>query len=415
MRDVYVVGVGMTRFGKHLDRSIKNLTCEAVTEALSDAGLSLRDIQAAWFANTSWGILEDQHGVRGHVALGAMDLLAVPIFNVEGACGGGAMALHSAWLGVASGVYECALAVGAEKLYHEDKAKSFRAIATGTDIARADAMFSKWRDHLKGIGIEISDDEKNGSGASRSPMMDMYSYMIRWHMKEFGSTQYQLAAIAAKNHWHSSFNPKAQYQNAMTAEEVLAGRPVVYPLTVPMCAPVGDGSAAAILCSGNFLKRLKSPRPVKVLASIFGSNTDAPFDSVDAGIAVRLSEQAYERAGLGPEDIDVAEVHDATSYGELKMSENLGFCARGEGGHLAESGETKLGGRIPINPSGGLESRGHPLGASGLAQVQELITQLRGEAGQRQVDNATLALAENGGGMIHFEEASMGIHIFEKV
>lgn len=411
--NVYIIGVGMTRFGKYLNRSIKDLAKEAVEEALLDAGLQKKDLEAAWFSNSTWGFFEGQHQVRGQVALGSMGIHEIPVFNVEGACGGGSQALHAAWLSIASGVYNCTLVVGAEKLYNQDKVKSFQALGTGTDVENEQTMLAAWRERLKKLGISTEDLEDGD--INRSRMMDIYAYMIRWHMKKYGSTQRQLAVIAAKNHLHGSLNPKAQYQQAMSIEEVLAGRPVVYPLTVPMCAPLGDGSAAAILCSGDFLKRMKSPRPVKVLASVYGSNTPRTFDEEDKGIEVRLSRKAYDMAGVGPEDINILEVHDATCFGELKMTEQLGFCQRGEGGFLAESGATTLGGRLPVNVSGGLISRGHPLGATGVAQIYELVTQLRGEAGKRQVEGAKLGMAENGGGLIYFEEASMGIHILEKV
>ncbi|GAB6173716.1 thiolase family protein [Paradesulfitobacterium aromaticivorans] len=411
--DVFIIGVGMTRFGKYLDRSVKDLTRESVEEALVDAGLQKEDLQAAWFANSTWGFFEGQHQVRAQVALGAMGIHGIPVFNVESACGGGSQALHSAWLGVASGAYDCALAVGTEKLYNQDKVKSFQAIGLGTDMENVPTMLAAWRERLNKLGIQIEDLE--GSGINRSPMMDIYAYMVSWHMRKYGTTQRQLAAISAKNHWHGSLNPKAQYQEAMSIEEVLEGRPVAYPLTVPMCAPLGDGSAAAILCSADFLKRLKSPRPVKVLASVCGSNTPRTFDEEDKGIEVRLSQKAYKIAGVGPEDIDLLEIHDAAAFAEIKMTEQLGFCKPGEGGPLAESGATTLGGRIPVNVSGGLISRGHPLGATGVAQIHELVVQLRGEAGKRQVQGAKLGMAENGGGQIYFEEASMGIHILEKV
>lgn len=411
--DVYIIGVGMTRFGKYFDRSIKDLTRESVEEALIDAGLQKEDLQAAWFSNSTWGFFEGQHQVRGQVALAAMGIHGIPVFNVESACGGGSQGLHSAWLGVASGAYDCTLAVGAEKLYNRDKVKSFQAIGTGTDVEQIPTMFAAWKKRLKELGIPAEDQE--GSGINRSGMMDIYAYMVRWHMKKYGTTQHQLAVISAKNHWHGSLNPKAQYQEAMSIEEVLAGRPVAYPLTAPMCAPLGDGSAAAILCSANFLKRLKSSRLVKVLASVTGSSTPRTFDEEDKGIEVRMAKKAYDMAGVGPEDINLLEIHDAAAFGELKMTEQLRFCKPGEGGPLAESGATTLGGRIPVNVSGGLVSRGHPLGATGVAQIYELVTQLRGEAGKRQVEGARLGMAENGGGQIYFEEASMGIHILEKV
>ncbi|MBI5602280.1 MAG: thiolase family protein [Deltaproteobacteria bacterium] len=416
MRDVYIVGVGMTRFFKWLERGIKDLTQESVTEALNDAGLQKNQIEAAWFANSTWGYFEGQDQVRGQVALASLGIHEIPVSNSEGACGGGSQALHGAWLAVASGAYECAMAVGAEKLYNEDKTKSFRAIASGTDVENTKLMTDSWIKRLHDLGIATSaEDVVDQDNMTRSPMMDIYAYMIRWHMKEYGTTQHQLALITSKNHRHGSMNPKAQYQKEMTVEEVLAGKPIVYPLTAPMCAPLGDGSAAAILCSGDFLKRMKSPRPVKVLASVYGTSTPRCFDEPEKGIEVRLSAKAYHLAGVGPEDVSLLEIHDAASYGELKMTEQLGFCKRGEGGPLAESGGTTLGGKIPVNVSGGLIARGHPLAATGIAQIYELTTQLRGEAGKRQVEGARIGMSENGGGQIYFEEASMGIHILEKV
>jgi acetyl-CoA acyltransferase len=416
MRDVYIAGVGMTRFFKWLDRGIKDLTKESVTEALNDAGLQKEQIEAAWFANSTWGYFEGQDQVRGQVVFGSLGMHEIPVLNVEGACGGGSQALHGAWLSVASGAYDCAMAVGSEKLYNENKAKSFGAIARGTDVGNTKAMIAAWVKRLQEVGIEISpEDIVDQDDLTRSPMMDIYAYMIRWHMKEYGTTQHQLALITSKDHWHGSLNPKAQYQKEMTVEEVLAGKPILYPLTAPMCAPLGDGSAAAIMCSGDFLKRMKSPRPVKVLASAYGTNTPRCFDEPDKAIEVRLSTKAYNLAGVGPEDVSLLEVHDAASYGELKMTEQLGFCKQGEGGVFAESGATSLGGKIPVNVSGGLISRGHPLAATGIAQIYELTTQLRGEAGKRQVEGARIGMSENGGGQIYFEEASMGIHILEKV
>ncbi|MCL5123847.1 MAG: thiolase family protein, partial [Deltaproteobacteria bacterium] len=279
-------------------------------------------------------------------------------------------------------------------------------------------QMAAWRNLVRGITLDIPvEDDSAGAGASRSAFMDIYSGMARRHMATHGTTQRQLASIASKNHFHSTMNPFAQYQRDISIDEVLAGRIVTWPLTVPMCAPVGDGSAAAILCSADFMKRLVSPRPVKILASVLGSGTSRMVSEEHMDIAVRLSGQAYEISGVGPLDIDVAEVHDATAFGELHQTESqiLGFCQPGEGGPFGESGATRIGGRIPINTSGGLESRGHPVGASGLGQIYELVTQLRHEAGRRQVGDCRLALAENGGGNLGFEEAAMGIHILERV
>ncbi len=417
MEDVYVIGIGMTRFGKYLNLGIKDLTAQSLKLCLADAGISTSDIQAASFSNSIWGYYDGQHCIRGQVVLQPLGIEGIPITNVENACAGGATAFHNAWYGVAGGLYDCTLAIGAEKLYSEDRIKTFGAFMTGLDVENADAHFNAWRDSYKDLKIDIPEGELNpdGAGENRSAFMDVYAGMIRVHMATYGSTQQQLALIASKNHFHSTMNPNAQFQKKMSIEDILAGRSVIWPLTVPRCAPVGDGSAATILCSGSFLKRLTGSRPVKVLASVLGSGTRRGISDDRNDISCITSKKAYEVAGVGPEDINLAEVHDATSYGELHQSEALGFCPFGEGGVFAESGATTLGGKLPINPSGGLESRGHPIGASGLSQVHEIVTQLRHEAGPRQVENCRLGLTENGGGNLGFEEAAIGIHILEKV
>jgi acetyl-CoA acetyltransferase len=229
-------------------------------------------------------------------------------------------------------------------------------------------------------------------------------------MKQYGSTQRQLAVIAAKNHNNSTLNPLAQYTFPQTVEQVMADRVVSFPLTRAMCAPIGDGAAAAIIVSEAFLKKHPTDRAVKIRASVleggrrFGGND----------VAERAAKRAWAASGLGPEDVNVMEVHDATAFGEVAAMEGLGFCKRGEGGLIAERGDTALTGRIPVNPSGGLISRGHPVGASGLAQIYELVTQLRGEAGQRQVAKHHIAMTENGGGTVGTGEAAMTIHIMER-
>jgi len=407
----------MTRFGKHLERSEKSLVAEAFEKTMNDApGLKISDIGSAWFSNSAWGYFTLQFTIRGQVALRPLGIGGIPITNVENACAGASTALHCAFRDVASGMQECSLAIGMEKLYNEDKAKTFMAYNAGVDVSNMEGHFNALRGIMHGVKLDIPvDDGGAGAGKTRSAFMDVYANLLRWHMATFGTTQRQLAVIASKNHFHSSMNPNAQFQNTMTVDEVLQGKPVLWPLTVPMCAPVGDGAAAAIVCSKKFLKKLKSTRPVKILASVLGSGTDRRHDQLDLDIGVKLSRQAYEIAGVGPEDIHVAEMHDATAFGELHQYESLGFCKIGEGGPFAESGATKLGGKIPVNTSGGLESRGHPVGASGLGMIHELVTQLRHEAGPRQVEGCSLALGENGGGNIAFEEASMTIHILERM
>jgi len=413
MRDVYIIGVGMTRFGKYLDRGIKDLAAEALEETLEDAGIEKEAVEAAWFSNSAWGYFSEQHCIRGQVALNPAGLKGIPVTNLENACAGGSNALHAAWTAVAAGLYDCALTLGAEKMYEEDKMKAFQAFWIGMDRETTEEQLALWRNLIEELGSDDGQGNAGGAGETRSVFMDVYAGMARWHMNQYGTTQRQLAQIASKNHYHSSLNPLAQYRKEFSVEQVLGDVPVVYPLTRTMCAPIGDGAAAVIICSKGFMGKLEEARPVKVLASVLATG-DPDRHISEPSVARRASRTAYEKAGLGPEDIDLAEVHDATAFGELVQTEELGFCAAGEGGPFAESGATSLGGELPVNTSGGLESRGHPVGASGLAQVHELVTQLRGEAGPRQVEGPRTALAENGGGNIGFEEAAMGIHILSK-
>jgi acetyl-CoA acetyltransferase len=237
--------------------------------------------------------------------------------------------------------------------------------------------------------------------------MDIYAAFCRAHMARFGTTQRQIAAVAAKNHAHSVHNPLAQYREACSIEQVLAAPPITYPLTLPMCSPISDGAAAAVVCSEAGLKRLgiDRARAVRVHASIVQTGSDRAPEALDRHLTVLAARRAYEKAGIGPRDVSVAEVHDATAMGEIIQVENRGLCDFGEGGPMAERGESTLGGRIPVNPSGGLESKGHPIGATGLGQIFELVTQLRGEANRRQVEGARFAIAENGGGLHGVEEA----------
>jgi acetyl-CoA acyltransferase len=464
MREVYVIGAHTIKFGKYLDKSIKDLAAMTVIPCLKDANLEKNDIQALWFSNSAWGYYRSQDCIRAQCALRPIGIEAIPMTNVENACAGGSTAFHHAWMGVASGLYNMTMAVGAEKINHPNKMKIFAGFLTGLDIenigknidsmttffmtdedkknmrekiekysalAKKDKGKKKKKQTIKEkldeyynmftVYIHLKDNLGNETvnklrrmmgGGDHSPFMDVYAYAARQHMKKFGSTFEQLGIIASKNHFHSSLNPNAQYNFLVTPEQVLADRMVSWPFTRAMCAPIGDGAASAILCDGETVKRLGlMSQAVKVRASILGSGRERAFDDIDIG--ERLSKLAYEKAGLGPTDMHFAEVHDATAYGELHQSEALGFCKEGEGGIFAESGATKLGGKVPINISGGLESRGHPIGASGLAQIHELVTQLRGNAGPRQVKGAKIAIAENGGGALGQEEAAMCIHILE--
>ncbi len=421
MSDIFIIGVGMIRFGKYYDRTVKSMVEEAVHAALADAGVSKEEIQAAWVGNAVQGIATGQESIRGQVALRPIGIDGIPIMNVDNACAGGSSALHGAWMGIQAGLYECALVVGMEKVANRDKSKVFSIFFGGTDveglqefIAYMGGFEKQIEERMAQKGMEVkSGASVQDAGKTRSGAMDIYSIIARYHMSRYGSTQRQLAVIASKNHWHSSMNPFAQYQYTCNVDEVLGDKEISWPLTRAMCAPIGDGAAAAIICSEGYIRKLEDAQPVKIRASALASGRDRDFESFEEDISIRVSRKAYDMAGLGPDDIDLAELHDATAFGELLQMETLGFCPEGEGGLLAESGATKLGGKIPVNTSGGLESRGHPIGATGLAQVHELVTQLRGEAGKRQVEGARIALALNGGGILGYEEAAMCMHVLE--
>jgi len=401
----------MIRFGKYADKTVRSMAEESIRLVLDDAGLVSTDLQAVFFSNTFWGMFSNQHSIRGQVILRGMGIDRIPVTNVENACAGASTALHLAYTGIRAGIYDVALALGSEKISNPDKNLSLGAYASCMDVENIVEHINMIMEVSKTFKIDIPEDQ-TAPGEGRSIFMDAYATAARWHMDRFGSTQRQLAAVCSKNHWHGSLNPLSQYQNPMTVEEVLGDKAVAYPLTRAMCAPVGDGSAAAIVCSERYLKKLSGARPVKILASVLGQGSDRGLDGVDIG--ERLAHEAYEVAGVGPDDIDIAELHDATAFGELHQTEAMGFCPLGEGGPYAESGATRIGGAKPVNTSGGLECRGHPIGASGLAQIYETLAQLRGEAGARQVDGARIALAENGGGNIGVEEAAMCLHILEK-
>lgn len=399
---VWVAGVGMTAFGVRPEASVKDLTRDAVTEALSDAGAELGDVEAAYFGNTCQGVLEGQVVVAGQMALRSMGFERIPVVNVENACATGATALHQAVLHVRSGAGDVVLAVGAEKLSSGDKQKSLSVFDGGVDVNDLAGV----RSVLTELGGEIPD-----SGRPHSMFMDIYAALARAHMDAFGTTQRQLALIAEKNHAHAVHNPLAHFRKEMSATEILAARPVAGPLTVPMCAPLTDGAAAVVVCNSAGLRRLGARRPVRVLATVVRTGTVRPLSAWDRSVSRLAAQDAYEQAGVGPDDVSVAEVHDASAFGELLQTELLGFCEIGSGGKLAESGATRLGGLLPVNPSGGLESKGHPMGASGLAQIYELAHQLRGNCGVRQVPDARIALAENGGGWYGSEEAVAAITI----
>ena len=407
MRDVAIIGAGMTNFGKFLDRSMKDLTREAVDAALGSAGIDKSKIEAAVVGNAAAGLVTGQECIRGQVVLREMGIGGIPIINTENACASSSTAFHLAWLYVASGMYDMALAVGVEKLYHEDKRKSFAAIGAAVDVEWMQQMQAAMKASRSGDGGGQATIGE-GAGEKRSMFMDFYAAFARQHMQRHGTTKEQFGNIAVKNHYHGSLNPHAQYREVYTLEEVLDSPLVAEPLTRLMCSPIGDGAAAAILCPADKAKQFTT-KPVRILASCIGSGSDhAPGEP---GITERVAKQAFEQAGVGPEDLNVVEMHDASAPAELVLYEELGLCALGEGGKLIDSRATYADGRIPVNTSGGLISKGHPIGATGVAQIYEIFSQLRGEAGDRQVANPRVGLTENGGGMVRAEAAALSVHI----
>jgi acetyl-CoA acetyltransferase len=412
MTDIYIAGIAMTVFGRHPDRSLDDLAGEALRGALKDAVCNAKDIGVAYYAGMTNGPLQGQISIPGQVVFSKNGIEQIPIFNVENACASGSSCVHLAIQSLRAGSCDVALALGAEKMNIPDKAKAMQIFEAGWDVSRAEENFANLA--RMGEGVEIPPGTESEQPYSR--FMSIYAGLCRQHMKTFGTTQRQIAAVCAKNHQHSVHNPFSQFRKPFTIDEVLSAPPITYPITLPMCAPLSDGSAAAILCTEEGLKRIGADRSrcIRVAASVMRSFSHRSLEEYDKNVGHLAAMQAYEQAGVGPEAMSVAEVHDASAMGEIIQSENLGFVPFGGGGPAAEQGEFTVGGRIPINTSGGLESKGHPLGATGIGQLYELVTQLRGEAGDRQVEGARFAIQENGGGLQGIEEAAVAIHILSR-
>ncbi len=378
MREVVIVGVGMHPFGKHPDKSLKDLGREALWAAIDDAGVDPRRIGCAYVGNSLAGLLTGQEGVRGQVVLHDAGLDELPVVNVENACASGSTALRGACLEVAAGTCDVAVALGVEKMFVGDTARSLAALSADSEL------------ELAAMGMQFS---------------AIYAihpkYNLRGRMEEYGWTSRDFAEVAAKNSRHGALNPYAQHRRALTADEVLASPMITEPLTLYMCSSIGDGAAAAIVCAKDEAPGLSDRTGVTVASCRLRSGHF--FTSGDHAFSTlrELLAETYEEAGIGPEDIDVAEVHDAMAPVELLVYEQLGLCGPGEGPRLVREGTTAIGGEHVVNPSGGLTARGHPVGATGLAQIAELVWQLRGEAGPRQAKERPLVgLAHNQGGLL---------------
>jgi acetyl-CoA acyltransferase len=360
MRDVYVAGVAMIRFGRYPDRDVPDLGAEAVLLALKDAGLGMRDVELL-----AAGCLFQANAMVGQRILQEVGQTGIPVVNVANACATGSTAFREAWMAVASGEHEVALAVGVEQM-----GKMGLLGAGGGSGIRTEGVI--------------------GSGL----MPAVFAQAGMEHMRAYGTTVEQFARVAVKNHRHSAKNPLSQYRNEVTLEQVLGARMVAYPNTLYMCCPTGDGAAAAVVVSPERARRLGAR--VKVLASVLTSDPwterDLTFPDVNT-LTRNAARRAWERAAVGPEDLDLVELHDCFATAELLHYENLGLCGPGEAGRLIDEGETAHGGRIPVNVSGGLLSKGHPLGATGVAGIFEVVSHLRGAAGARQVEGARVGLS----------------------
>jgi len=403
-----VAGVGMTAFGKHMDRGLKSLGAEAVQAALADAGVEASALEAAYVGNAAAGVVTGQESIRGQVILRSIGLGRLPVVNVENACASASTAFNQACAMVSAGLYDIVLALGVEKLYHEDKKVSFGAFTGAVDVEAMSSIIEQLQAAAKSSGAKSA---ASGSGEKRSMFMDIYAQMARAHMAAYGTTVEQYAAVSAKNSFHGSLNPRAQFREALTVEEVLAQPMIAEPLTRSMCSPIGDGAAAAVVVSERKARELGVSRPVQVVSSVLRSGWD--HDPGAPGTSEVCSGEAYEEAGVGPADLDVIELHDASAPSEVLTYESLALCGKGEGGKLVEEGVTRLGGRCPVNTSGGLLRKGHPVGATGIAQIVELTEQLQGRSGDRQVEGAKVALAHNGGGTIGPDAAAMCVTILK--
>ncbi len=375
MQDVRIAGVGMTQFRRSPGLGVPELARAAAAEALQDAGIPAREVSRIYFGNAAAGMISHQEMIRGQVALRNTDLAGIPLVNVENACASGGTALNLAWEAVGGGRVDVAIVVGVEQLTHEDKFRTFAALRGSTDIDE--------------IG-----EAQPGEVAPNSVLMDFYAEEAAAYVADYDATPVDFARVAVKNRRNAAHNPLAQYQGPQTVEEVINGRSIVHPLTLAMCSPVTDGAAALVLCSAEYAGRLAPGAPEIVTSQIAAGKGRGSSPVSDAAGA------AYADAAIGPDDLDVLELHDAAAPAELIQYAEVGLCDEGEGHHLLRGGETEIGGRIPVNTSGGLLSRGHPLGATGCAQVVELYHQLRGRAGARQVEDARTGMAVNAGGWL---------------
>ncbi len=375
MREVAIIGVGTTQFGELWEKSLRDIAVEAGVKAIEDAGISGDEIEALYGGNMSAGRFIEQEHIGALIAdYAGLAGLHIAATRAEAACASGALALHLAVLSVASGWYDLVIAAGVEKMTDVESDVADDLLASSVD--------SKW-EAIYGATLPA-----------------LFAQIARTHMEKYHTTREQMAKVAVKNHANAVHNPYAQYQRAITLESVLASPIVADPLHMLDCSSIADGAAAVVLCAAEKVKQY-TDSPVYVKASAQACDTISLHDRRDLttmDATVFAAKKAYQMASLDPSRIDLAEVHDSYTIAELLAIEDLGFCTKGDGGVTTEEGETEIGGRIPVNPSGGLKACGHPLGATGIRQIVEIVQQLRGEAGKRQVPNAEVGLTHNIGG-----------------
>ncbi|MCK9917497.1 thiolase family protein [Microbacteriaceae bacterium K1510] len=378
-----VAGGMVGPFGRFTEQSLVEIAWPVVQGALKDAGIAATDVQAAFVGNAFGGAIVDQESIMAQVLLAPAGIRGVPMQTVKNACSSGSSAVHLAWSAIAFGQYDCVLVLGAERLTHADKRRSFAALATATDHKSIDE--------------------------NRSVFMDVNAARANRYMERYGATQRHFAQVAAKNRAHAVMNERASLRTPITVDEVLNDRVVVGPLTRAMCGGVVDGAACVVLVSPDFARKRGLSHTSRVVASVLVSGLPEGDESGNA--TARAGQAAYAQAGIDPMEIAVAEVHDASAPQELFDIEDLALCNRGEAIRLLEDGDTALGGRMPVNVSGGLTSRGHPVGATGVAQIVEIHEQLMGRAGLRQAGAPKVGLAQMAGGLLGQDSAVATVHI----
>ena len=373
MRNVAVIGVGLTKFGELWDVSFRQLIMEAGARAIEDAGIDGKQIDAMYVGNMSSGQFIRQEHISSIVADHA-GLVPLPSTRVEGACASGGLALRQAVIAVASGIHDIVVAGGIEKMTDVLSGQATGALATAAD--------QEWEVYV---------------GAT---FPGLYALMARRHMYEYGTTEEHMAMVAVKNHHNACFNTCAQYKTEITVEDVLKSPVVTSPIKLLDCSPITDGAACVIIAPAEKARKF-TDTPIMVAGTGQASDTISLHSRpslTSLRATIEAARTAYKRAGVKPGDIDLAEVHDCFTIAEIMAIEDLGFCRKGEGGKVSEQGETAIGGRIPVNTSGGLKGKGHPVGATGIAQAVEIVQQLRGESGKRQSDGAEIGLTHNVGG-----------------